>query len=681
MRADEIDELLINFKNIEFDPNGVFERYAGITVNSLGDEEKVKSASKIIMAKIEEGDYNYFKQLINEGNKDLLKFMRFSTKINDIKEFISDREKLGLDSEILKDLIIATGETAYIKSCVENREQLGLNANAIKDLIIAVGEPEYTHAAIVVSDILGLDSEVLNKLIIETIDNCIANNISLKPYNLKETNIDTNIIKNYIDNRQQLQLSTDILNDLIIATGEPDYIRDCVNDRENLGLTKDNIKDLIIATDEPDYIKICIDDRGELGLTISNIKDLIIATGELDYIKNCIDGRADLELESKELVDLVLSTGDLQLIEQYQNKAEEFGIKPEDCKKLSMITKKTQITLPPNMTIGVEIESEGIDTKTIKRLLEGKNWTTKGDGSLREGTEVVSDILTGNTEFSSNEIKSVCAVLNGVGQNISDRCGGHIHIGANYLTSRQDWNNLIQIWGNAEKVLYIISNEEGNIPRDGVPQYARPISKKIDAAIEQGTINLEGEEDLERFVSQISITQGDRYSGINFKNVNLGQKKNTIEFRLPNGTLNPNTWIENINLFGGIIRSAHELTAIQEKPEDQRTETERKTLECFEVLQTEQDEEKVLQALLELCVAPEQKQLYMDRYEVNRPLIEGSPTFNNALTEQISTNKIGKKSLAGKEPITGEDYQKGASYIEAELARNEVSQGLGQGGE
>ena len=62
-----------------------------------------------------------------------------------------------------------------------------------------------------------------------------------------------------------------------------------------------------------------------------------------------------------------------------------------------------------------------------------------------------------------------------------------------------------------------------------------------------------------------------RYSGINFMNTG-SQGKNTIEFRLANGTIDPDTWIENINLFGGLVKSAQELAEIQKKPENERTE-------------------------------------------------------------------------------------------------------------
>lgn len=153
--------------------------------------------------------------------------------------------------------------------------------------------------------------------------------------------------------------------------------------------------------------------------------------------------------------------------------------------------------------------------------------------------------------------------------------------------------------------------------------------------------------------------------------------KNTIEFRLPNGTINPNTWIENINLFGGIVRRAHELSAIQEKTEE-RTEEERKMLENFEMLQTEQDEEQIARTLIELCITPEQRQVYMDRYTTNKPLLESHSDIKDAITSQISTNKIGKKVFTGKDGVNGVDYEQSASLLE-QLAREEITQGIEQG--
>ena len=72
------------------------------------------------------------------------------------------------------------------------------------------------------------------------------------------------------------------------------------------------------------------------------------------------------------------------------------------------------IYLPKDMTIGVEIESEGIDFATINKanFIFEDGWKSKVDGTLQQGVEIVSPILTGNPEQSSKSIKRVCGILN-----------------------------------------------------------------------------------------------------------------------------------------------------------------------------------------------------------------------------------------------------------------------------
>lgn len=88
------------------------------------------------------------------------------------------------------------------------------------------------------------------------------------------------------------------------------------------------------------------------------------------------------------------------------------------------------------------------------------------DGSLSigEGLEVVSPILKDNNE-DIEEIYMVCSMLKEANQEIGDCCGGHVHIGAKYLTSKESYANLYEIWGNTERIMYIITNEKGDIPR------------------------------------------------------------------------------------------------------------------------------------------------------------------------------------------------------------------------
>lgn len=227
--------------------------------------------------------------------------------------------------------------------------------------------------------------------------------------------------------------------------------------------------------------------------------------------------------------------------------------------------------------------------------------------------------------------------------------------------------------GNTEKLLYIISNECGEIPREGVSFYAEPISKKIQTALDEGSINLESEEDLDSFVSQLQKVQRIRNSAINFLNIGE-EEKNTIEFRMPNSSTNPQTWIENVNLFGGIVKAAHELTLIQEKNEADRTEAEKKMLESLEIIQTQENQEEVLKALLELTISSGQRQVYMDRYNVNQALLAGTQ-IEGTLINRISTEKIGKKAIVGKNATDGVNYAKGSSIIEGNLKQSLIKSG------
>lgn len=147
--------------------------------------------------------------------------------------------------------------------------------------------------------------------------------------------------------------------------------------------------------------------------------------------------------------------------------------------------------------------------------------------------------------------------------------------------------------------------------------FASPISKKVKKAIETGDLYLSDEEDLENFVKQIKKTQGDaRYYSVNF--LNIGKKgKNTIEIRISNGTIEPEIWIENINLFCGLIKASEDLAKIQVKEE--KNDEEKEKLKQLEIIKNKKiPEEERLEALLKLTVSEEQKEIYRERYRKNR---------------------------------------------------------------
>ena len=733
------DDLKIAIKNQDL--SYILEKYLKMEVPKDADakdfkNEKVLKLWKELMDKIENGDYNYFWQLITNDNIELMNLMIFSSRIDDIKFLVEHREKFQLDTDYVTRLILATKDSKYIEECVENREKLGLKAKNVVELIRETRDAKYIQSCIENRESLGLNIREIIGLIkstkdvkyvqycienreklglnviymreliqstkdVEYIKHCIENREDLELSDvdvgalIRATN-DAEYIKNCIRNRKELRLNIFIIRILIKATQDIEYIKHCIANRESLGLDMLDTMNLIMETQDKEYFKECVKNKEKLGLDVLNVMKLVKRTQDKEYIKKCIADRKNLGFDTLNVLDLIKETQDKEYFKECVKNREKLGLNENmtvelillsgnidyiiwceknigldqlNNEKLKRFTNKSNIKLPSDMTVGVEIESEGEkkdNSFLIEKLTKDTEWDTKGDGTLIYGTEVASHILTGDMKKASNEIKNVCAVLNGIPQTVSERCGGHIHIGADYLKTKKDMVNLIKIWSNAEKILYIIGNEKSEIPRKEVLKYAPPVSKKFEEAIENGTINLESEEELEKFVNEAVEVQGDRYSDVNFCNIGI-KEKNTIEFRLANGTINPNTWIENVNLFGGIVKVAHELSVIQEKTEEQMTEYEKKLLENFKKLYTEKDEKQRAKALIDLCISPEDRHIYMDRYTTNSLLLDEAPDIKNELLKQISTNKIGEKVFTGENALTGEQYMEGKKIIEDSL--------------
>ena len=228
-------------------------------------------------------------------------------------------------------------------------------------------------------------------------------------------------------------------------------------------------------------------------------------------------------------------------------------------------------------------------------------------------------VVFDNENDSINEIKKICAILSALGQKTNQSCGAHVHIGADYLSNGESLKNFLYLIENTEDFLYILSNEDGTIPRNKIMFYAEPFTLKLSDELEDGSININDEQDLESITNEIhKVHREDRYVGINF--YNLGLKRNTIEFRMANGTLNPTQWIENINLYGGLLKAAEEIMIIQSTKKEDRTEEENRKIELFNSL-PHLDDEARLNAMLELAI-DEDKLPYKSRYHINRELIK-----------------------------------------------------------
>ena len=588
----EIDEVMKNFM-IEIEESGMLEVFLSKMAENKKNIDELYKTEGTSISEISTRQQLNSKEGINS------RCQLACTFISDIlvrKNLIEEWEKYGSNGDHICSLIKSVNDPEFTKECIKNYKKYELNRNNVAYLISSVKDPEFT--------------------------------------------------KECIKNRKKYGLDSKAAIDLIKSVNDPDFTKECIKNYKKYKLDGYNVADLIKSVNDPEFTKECIKNYKKYKLNDDNVADLIRTLNDLEYIKGFVKEQIqNKNINGKNIhyiIQLALFTKDMELIENLRKNCDAKIVE-----ELDRYLKIQPTTLPKEMTIGVEIESEGpCNWENIRETIDEAelDWVAKDDGSLQNGTEVASTILTEST--ASMEIFKICQELRRLRQTTSKRCGGHIHIGADYLTDIQDWRNLRTIWNNAEGIFYAISNAKGEIPRQGVIEYASPISKKDETFSE--TINLDSEDDLEKYIKLLKEIQGSKYSGINYRNVG-SSGKNTIEFRLPNGTINPTTWVENINLFGGLIRTSHELSKIMKKTEEQRTEEEKQMLYNYEILQTETDEKKDAEALIKLCVLPEQVKTYLGRYNVNSKLLKHSPEIYKRLKERISTKKIGQKVFTGKE--------------------------------
>lgn len=335
----------------------------------------------------------------------------------------------------------------------------------------------------------------------------------------------------------------------------------------------------------------------------------------------------------------------------------------------------SSLNLPLGMKVGMEIESTGDLLETDfwnDDILLG--WKAKNETTVERGLEVVSSPLEG-TKTDITDIYAICNMLQTMGQQVSEECAGHIHISSNYLASKRSYVNLIILWANTEKILYEISNPPGVLPRScSAGNYAKPISGKIEEAIETGKIDLTADEELDAFTKKLKdIQNGSRYFSLNFLNVNDPSKR-TLEIRLPNGTLDPQVWIDNINLFAGIVRAAEELAQIQEKKKKQEiTQEEQKKLNIFaRIGEEELTERDILDIILALSVSEEKRGIYEQRYEVNSKLLESSTSIRDKIEQgiakkRITTQEIKSVAITGPNAAKPEEIASASSRLNRDL--------------
>lgn len=296
--------------------------------------------------------------------------------------------------------------------------------------------------------------------------------------------------------------------------------------------------------------------------------------------------------------------------------------------------------LPENFKFGIELEAYNVKTKGKNSLYNGesaefiknKNWhmATKSEEMLvgEGGAELVSPILR-DTEQDWKDVSLMCEQIkkypgNKENEVVADsKCGLHIHFDAECLAKDPNkMKNFLRLYAESEELIYKMCNDKNNPIRKGAINkdfkgihvisamwrngMAAPTGKKIMKKIEDGTLKVSYKKfgKLRMLASKYKLDER-RYAGLNLTNIG-NSKKNTIEFRMANGTLDPEVIKQNVFLYASLINTAIKIT---DNPELYKEN-------LSEFYKTDINEKEKAERFLNLIIErPEDRKIYMERWE------------------------------------------------------------------
>lgn len=297
-----------------------------------------------------------------------------------------------------------------------------------------------------------------------------------------------------------------------------------------------------------------------------------------------------------------------------------------------------RLGLPEFFKFGIELEADNVKTKSglytgeSARYIKSKNWhmATAAEEMLvsEGGAELVSPILR-DSEQDWQDISAMCEQMKKFpgekGNQVvaNSKCGLHVHFDAECLAKDPNrMRNFLRLYAESEELLYKMCNDKNNPIRKGAINkdfkgihfvsalwrngMAAPTGKKILKRIQDGTLKVSYKKfgKLRMFASKYKLDER-RYAGLNLTNIG-NSKKNTIEFRMANGTLEPEVIKQNVFLYASLISTAIQMTDNPELYQDR--------LAMF--YQTDVTEKEKAENFLNLIMEkPEDRKIYMDRWE------------------------------------------------------------------
>lgn len=209
----------------------------------------------------------------------------------------------------------------------------------------------------------------------------------------------------------------------------------------------------------------------------------------------------------------------------------------------------TVINISKDITFGTEIEFSGACYNDVQKLLKKQNnrlngYKLKDDATVqcfglnsKVGGELTTPICNDNIKTWKN-LKYACELLISADAKINRNCSSHIHVGSNIFENNIKYSmRFFKLWAVYEDIIFYFCCNENKTLRNNINSYSKEIGRDIFLMYDQYYYN--DSEIFEHLTSALkSKTHAIRLSDFN-----------TIEIRVPAGTLNPTIIQNNINFF------------------------------------------------------------------------------------------------------------------------------------
>ena len=204
--------------------------------------------------------------------------------------------------------------------------------------------------------------------------------------------------------------------------------------------------------------------------------------------------------------------------------------------------------------------------------------------------------------------------------------------------ARETLKNVKNNFGNSYRKLNVLAADL-LMARAGM---AAPIGSKIKKQLEAGKLKLaKPKSRIYKAIISGQKLDSNRYASMNLTNFGKG-KKNTIEFRISNGTKNPETIKQNVFLYASILNTAVEMTI---NPEQYAARLQ-------EFYKRDVSEEEKANAFLGLIMdEPQDRQVYMNRWRSvkDNPVFEASDGSKKFASGTF--NRDGYREVANRTPV------------------------------